>query len=106
MIRRLGDFGEKVIVRAFPRMRLRQQPGSGNRWPRQEDLEGPRHLVQVKTTRASDFLDAWLSLYGRAAAEGKNPKWYEIVITANEREAVIFERRMVKIVDLGVGGGG
>lgn len=101
----LGQRGEKIVRAAFPEMKLHLQPASGARWPRKQDLEGPRHVVQVKTTMRDKFLSDYLSLLGTATIEGKEPRWYEVHITANEREAVIVERRVVKIVDLGVGGG-
>lgn len=107
---RLGRWGEDLVAKYLG---FKRQPFSGGAWPYREDLIrlklrafAPGHLkelAQVKTTASdSKFLEQWLQLAKNAAVEKAEPVWYDVIKT--DWEAYVFERRLVRVVKLGVGG--
>ncbi len=108
---KLGRWGEDLVAKYLGLKRVRF---SGADWPHKEDVGGflarpsaptVKILGQVKTTVTDDqtgFLKSWLALAKNARAETAEPIWLEVYKT--DWEAYIFEKRLVRVVRLGVGG--
>lgn len=112
---KIGRWGEDLVARILGYTRV---PFSGSVWPHKQDLVSERRassdghavddivvekeIAQVKTTESEDFLEQWKALSKHARVEGAIPRWFDVVKAPNE--AYIFERRLVRVIRLGVGG--
>lgn len=112
----LGRWGEDIVARILGYTRV---PYSGAVWPHKQDLAKTvirgintgaggiekyplKYVAQVKTTEGEEFLTQWQDLERHAKVERAEPRWFDVVKTPNE--AFIFERRLRRVVRLGVGG--
>jgi len=104
----LGRWGEDLVARLLNYVRV---PLSGAKWPYVEDLfrerDGietfmKRSLAQVKTTQSQKFVERWALLEKRAEAEDAEPRWYEVYV--GSQEVLIFEKRLVRRLNVGIGG--
>ena len=93
----IGKLGEKLVCEALG---FRRQPASGAFWPRKEDVLREGQVAQVKTTTSKKFMKKWLDLYEYAKAEGREPRWFEVVLMPDW--AYVFEKTLVTIQPRGV----